>query len=442
MFLVESDLDGPFARSGVTITSHVGYAGGWATGTDGLVCYHSDMAGTLYSDLGHGEVVEVRLDPASQAEQFTALLEKYFEEFQLEPRSGKYSRQDPQDRGPAYRAMMGIPGGQTGDLYQLLVQYNRAHLNIDLVPGRGHGDTSDEYKIYVYDTSSFPFYRGEQYHQFHENTVLGRYVPDSYTGALKATQAAAGLIDSTGCPDQLLDLSQPVGPPPPPDPAWPAWRVEAAAEGAWRIAGTFSGVLGGDPPVPSRPLLLNEYCDRQDDRCYQESGCTLKCLMNRLHFAQCQCSEDVDIPLVDITVSIPATCNMHDQDACGIITYAQQDGSVACEGRLTYLRRATLGPPTIYVFTERITSGNCMAHATIDVAAASGGLGYRNSDGISALLALTGPPPVTEDLMVSADSCEASMATFADRITTECCTAHNPCRNGMPTACDSGCGRM
>jgi peptide methionine sulfoxide reductase MsrB len=61
MFLVESDLDGPFARSDVTITSHVGYAGGWATGTDGLVCYHSDRAGTLYSDLGHGEAVEVRL---------------------------------------------------------------------------------------------------------------------------------------------------------------------------------------------------------------------------------------------------------------------------------------------------------------------------------------------------------------------------------------------
>jgi peptide-methionine (R)-S-oxide reductase len=47
MYLAESDPSGPFARSGVTITSHVGYAGGWATGPDGLVCYHSDMAGTL-----------------------------------------------------------------------------------------------------------------------------------------------------------------------------------------------------------------------------------------------------------------------------------------------------------------------------------------------------------------------------------------------------------
>lgn len=78
------------------------------------------------------------------------------------------------------------------------------------MPGRGHGDTSDEYKIYVYDTSSFSFYRGEQYHQVHQNAVLGRYAPDFYTGTLKVTQAAAGPIDPTGCQDQLLDLSRPV----------------------------------------------------------------------------------------------------------------------------------------------------------------------------------------------------------------------------------------
>eukprot|EP01043_Picozoa_sp_COSAG02_P048725 COSAG02_NODE_4817_length_4938_cov_1.919248_1_plen_396_part_00 len=184
MYLVESDPDGPFRRDGVTITAHVGYAGGYATGTNGLVCYHSNMRGTLYSDMGHGEATEVLLDPASQTAQFNALLEKYFEEFRLD-RTGKYSRLDPQDWGLAYRCMIGIPGGTTGALYQLLVAYNRAHLNMELVAGVGRGDTNDEYKIYVYDTATFPFYRGEQYHQFHENSVLGRSVPTSYTRDLK-----------------------------------------------------------------------------------------------------------------------------------------------------------------------------------------------------------------------------------------------------------------
>jgi methionine-R-sulfoxide reductase len=184
MYLVESDPSGPFRRDGVTITAHVGYAGGYATGTNGLVCYHSNMRGTLYSDMGHGEATEVLLDPASQTAQFNALLEKYFEEFRLD-RTGQYSRLDPQDWGLAYRCMIGIPGGTTGPLYQLLVDYNRDHLNMELVAGVGRGDTNDEYRIYVYDTATFPFYRGEQYHQFHENSVLGRSVPTSYTTDLK-----------------------------------------------------------------------------------------------------------------------------------------------------------------------------------------------------------------------------------------------------------------
>jgi hypothetical protein len=51
--------------------------------------------------------------------------------------------------------------------------------------------------------------------------------------------------------------------PPPPDPAWPAWRVQAAADGAWRIAGTFNGIVVGDPAdrpatVPTNPLGQGE----------------------------------------------------------------------------------------------------------------------------------------------------------------------------------------
>ena len=34
--------------------------------------------------------------------------------------------------------------------------------------------------VWVYDTEDFPFFKGEAYHQFHPNTVLGRWVPESY----------------------------------------------------------------------------------------------------------------------------------------------------------------------------------------------------------------------------------------------------------------------
>ena len=62
------------------------------------------------------------------------------------------------------------------------------------------------------------------------------------------------------------------------------------------------------------------------------------------------------------------------------------------------LRRATLGPPVVYTFTERIISGDCERHLTIDIAAASGGLGYRNTDGVTAIMAIAGPPPTAEEL--------------------------------------------
>jgi methionine-R-sulfoxide reductase len=445
MFVVESDPDGPFRRSGVTITSHVGYAGGYATGTGGLVCYHSNMPGTLYSDMGHGEATEVLLDPASQTAQFNALLEGYFEEFQQD-RTGKYSRLDPQDWGLAYRCMIGIPGGVNGAMYRLLVAYNSAHLNIELVEGVGRGDTNDEYKIYVYDTAEFPFYRGEQYHQFHANTVLGRAVPRSYTDTLKCDsppqavapsasslppavaaalcgtvlalpvrspwpdfvvlcsvfsrrlQASAGLIDSTGCPDRLLNVPR-LPPPPPPTPPPPP-----AGGAAWPIAGTFSGIVGE--------------------------------------------------PAQDVTISFPRSCDepgARGPTNCATITYT--NGGQTCEGHLMYLRATVSPAQTIYSFAETLDNapgsrGGCVAHASVDVAAASGGLGYRNSDGVSALLPITGSPldaSTSDDLMVSGSSCEASLEVFAARISDECCSSRlnvNVCVGGVPRSCSPGCAAM
>ena len=51
----------PFMRAKENVTAKTGYAGG--TG-EGLACYHHSgdkKDGTLYEDLGHSEVVQVRV---------------------------------------------------------------------------------------------------------------------------------------------------------------------------------------------------------------------------------------------------------------------------------------------------------------------------------------------------------------------------------------------
>lgn len=203
MFMVESKP--PFSRKGAYITSHVGYGGGPKPGAGGLVCYHGGPQGTLYEDLHFAESTEVILDASQATVQFKALLAEYFKEFQA-VRNGKKLRQDPQDAGPPYRNNIGIPGGYRGSLFPLIKA--AVPLGLTLVEGKGASDTNDEYQVYIYDTAKFKFYRGEQYHQFHPNVVLGRYVPDSYTVDLKKVQAEAGLIKPTGCPDHNVIKSK------------------------------------------------------------------------------------------------------------------------------------------------------------------------------------------------------------------------------------------
>ena len=122
-------------------------------------------------------------------------------------------RLDPQDEGAPYRPNLGLPGGVNSELYPLVVASNAAHKQIPLQEGhplsaRGTPDTdTSEWgvseTIFVYDTEVFPFYRAERYHQFHPNTVIQRVVPESYLVTARNLQAALGLIDATGCPDNL-----------------------------------------------------------------------------------------------------------------------------------------------------------------------------------------------------------------------------------------------
>ena len=379
MYLVETDPAGPFARTDVDITAHVGYAGGYSAGPTGLVCYHNNARPqSLYSDYNHGEATEVVLDGGSSAvAQFNALLEKFFEEFRQS--NGAWSRLDPQDWGAAYRCLIGIPGGVDGALYPLLVAANNDYTDggVILRAGRGRGDTIDEGTIYVYDTADFPFYRGEQYHQFHANTVLRRAVPASYTGALKAAQIRAHKIDPTGCPDPgaIGDVSPAMTPPPPPAPA---------AAGA-SIGGQYTGSMDVSGALPWDPAVH-----------------------------------------MDLTVEIQATCVVG--QACGTVRYA---GGLACTSTLTLVSQDLV----IYNMAETITSGSCVAEPSITIGRASGGLGFRTSKG-SVLLRAGG------DLMVSGDDCASAIVTFAGRLNTECCTGGVRCDDGVPAVCSPTCAAM
>lgn len=59
----------------------------------------------------------------------------------------------------------------------------------------------DNYKVFVMDTAAFPFFRGEVYHQFHNDMTedYGRKYND-----LRTKYAGDGRMEETGCPERFL----------------------------------------------------------------------------------------------------------------------------------------------------------------------------------------------------------------------------------------------
>jgi hypothetical protein len=136
--------------------------------------------------------------------QFTMLVEFFFSHGYKKRPDGQMGRLDPGDVGAEYRSVIGIPGGKmpAGEsaLYDAVVAANVNGMTLaDGGGGPPHGDDQGEFVVYVYDTALFPFFRAENYHQFHTNDVLRRPVPNSYTQALKDVQEAEGRLTSTGC---------------------------------------------------------------------------------------------------------------------------------------------------------------------------------------------------------------------------------------------------
>ncbi|KAH8065155.1 hypothetical protein JL722_2062 [Aureococcus anophagefferens] len=178
------------ARS--TRSRPVGYAGGVGGSPDNLVCYYRGPPKSYYGDYDYAEVVEVLLDEADALDQFAAIAESYFVEGFMWY-NGQWTRKDPQDRGLEYRNAVGVPGGLRGPYGAAL---RAANVNgMELVEDNGGIATYlDQGPVYVYDADLYPFFVGEQYHQFHKNTVTGRYVEDEYLVDARAAAKDRGWI--------------------------------------------------------------------------------------------------------------------------------------------------------------------------------------------------------------------------------------------------------
>ena len=117
-------------------------------------------------------------------------------------------RQDPQDAGPGYRNVVGIPGGSNSPLFKILQEANVN--NMELREGAGGewkadgSPTEDDLLnvVFVLDSDKLPFYQAEQYHQYHNG--LGKKFPEKYTKEMKQAAMAAGTVRETGCPEYFF----------------------------------------------------------------------------------------------------------------------------------------------------------------------------------------------------------------------------------------------
>ncbi|BDA44563.1 probable peptide methionine sulfoxide reductase MsrA [Coccomyxa sp. Obi] len=196
------DAEKSLGRSPDKISSVVGYAGGREQGPKGLVCYYYGPKSTVYEELGHAEVVQVQLDPDKAQKEMEKFADVYFSQFRKTPFG--MLRLDPQDAGPGYRNVIGIPGGIKSPLFKVLQERN-VH-NMKLVEGEGNafvdGKPLEDDKfntVYVVDSEKLPFNLAEKYHQFHNG--IGVPFPADYTRNLKRAVEVAGRIRDTGCPE-------------------------------------------------------------------------------------------------------------------------------------------------------------------------------------------------------------------------------------------------
>jgi len=183
-------------RSDDQITSRAGYAGGKAGALDGKVCYHNAANVADYGKLGHAEVVSMKI-PSNKFYDFAVEYCKLFDKDGFRP--DQFG-----DRGTEYRNLVGIPGGKNSPLAELLVKASVATGDkLDFAVGRG--DDRDVAKVsFIMDTSEYPSFVAEQYHQFHDGFNWGEDYPKSYN-SLAAAFAKKG-EDFGKCPNGMLGV--------------------------------------------------------------------------------------------------------------------------------------------------------------------------------------------------------------------------------------------
>jgi peptide methionine sulfoxide reductase MsrA len=207
---VETELK-TLSRPPERVSAVAGYAGGrsgTAADSNNKVCYHFNPPGQVYERLGHAEVVAVELDEQQQRDEMKAFARTYFSQFRR-LRDGRLQRLDPQDAGPGYRNVVGLPGGVRSPLFQVL--RDEAPAGIELREGKGRqaegagegaaAEPNDEGDVvgvvWVVDAEQLPFYRAEQYHQYHRG-MEGSF-PASYLKGQREVALKAGRIEPTGC---------------------------------------------------------------------------------------------------------------------------------------------------------------------------------------------------------------------------------------------------
>jgi len=177
-------------RDDKDLTSRTGYAGGKLADSEGKVCYHNEGSIADYGELGHGEVVGMRI-PEFSIGQFA---QAYFNIF-----AANGERVDPGDKGPEYRSIVGLPGGTSHALYS---EVERAAQSMGMVLIVGNGNDPDTYgtkSVFVYNSIKFPFYQAEVFNQYHDDfqsPPYGKVYNDLRIQALEDR-----IIEATGCPD-------------------------------------------------------------------------------------------------------------------------------------------------------------------------------------------------------------------------------------------------
>jgi len=165
-------------RSGFNLTSLAGYAGSTKPGT---ACYYDGKVTT--------EVVGMEI-PRSSVSKFAEIYFKLFI---------GHDRSHSNDKGPHYRAAVGLPGGAGSSLLGEITKSQVQGQSFEFKEGQGDdADTLHTRTIWVYDSDRFPFHQAEIYHQFHDDYCCNGDYPASYE-ALRTLLTCDGKLKPTGC---------------------------------------------------------------------------------------------------------------------------------------------------------------------------------------------------------------------------------------------------